>query len=99
MILVRSIFQVKFGRMGEVLALVKEAANSGKSPGTLSRVLTDVGGQMFTLVLEIKAESVDAYQAAIMAPPSDPESAEIMMRIMSLVESGRNEFFTIEWEA
>ena len=99
MILVRSTFQVKFGQMNEVLTLIKEAADTGTGIGDLSRVLTDASGQMFTLVIESKVESIDAFRAAIMAPPSDPKSAENMQRMLSLCESGRNEYYTIEWEA
>ena len=99
MMLVRSTFQVKFGQMNAALDILKEAAASDTNIGNLSRILTDASGQMFTLVIESKVESIDAHRAAIMAPPSDPKSAENMMRLMSLCESGRNDYYTIEWEA
>ncbi len=101
MILVRDIFQVKFGHMDQVLAALRAQAESragSDGPVAVSRVLTDLSGSYFTLVMETRAESIDAYWSRLRAAFADSDRPE-GDSIMSYVESGRREFFTIEWEA
>jgi hypothetical protein len=99
MILVRDVFQVKFGHMDPILAILKEAEEIGIGSDRLTRVLTDVSGQMFTLVFEAKVESIDAHLARMQESFNDPELSGWMGRIMEHVDSGRREFYTIEWES
>lgn len=99
MILVRDIFQVKFGHMDEVLSALKEAqANYPDRTSTL-RALTDISGNMFTLVFETKAESVDAHRERMMASFEDPEMAKLMAEMGQYFESGHREYYNIEYEA
>jgi hypothetical protein len=88
MILVRQVFQVKFGHMDEVLAAVKAATNSGVSMSNITRVLTDISGNNFTLVFETKAESVDAYWAALQAMFKDPGQMTPSDPFRQYIESG-----------
>jgi hypothetical protein len=99
MILVRTTFQVKFGHMDAMLTTAKNLVDYGRALASETRVLTDASGPMFTLVIESKAESIGAYMEALRAGFSDPQFAEIMANTMEHVESGRREFFNIEWEA
>ncbi len=99
MILARQVFQVKFGHMDEVLAVLKKAAESGQSTSNITRVLTDISGNNFTLVLETKAESLDAFWDGLQASFEDPEMAAQANPVMQYVESGHREFYTIEYEA
>lgn len=99
MMLVRTVFQVKFGHMDPVLAIVKEAMANDPDVGSSTRVLTDATGQMFTLVFESKVESIDAHMAMLQASFEDPEAAASMGRMMEHIESGHREFYTIEWES
>ncbi len=99
MILVRQVFQVKFGHMDEVLAAFKAASESAQSSFNISRVLTDISGKNFTLVLETKTESMDAYWEALRASFEEPEIAAQSNSLMQHIESGYKEFYTIEYEA
>ncbi len=99
MILVREVFQVKFGHMDPIMAILKEVEESGVGSGMATTVLTDASGQMFTLVFQTKAESMDAYMNRMRASFGDPRVAETMGKMMQHVESGRREFYTIEREA
>lgn len=99
MVLVRDVFQVKFGQMDKVLEVLKVAAEKDLSTTSVSHILTDISGPHFTLVIETKAESVDAHWAAMQESFKDPELAETMGSVMQLVESGHREYYTIEYEA
>ena len=98
MILVRQVFQVKYGHMNEVLAAMK-AFTGSDTPFQGVRVLTDISGNNFTLVMEMKAESVDAYMHAMQAMFQNPDQAGIGDAFDQYIESGSREFYTIEFEA
>ena len=99
MILARNVFQVKFGQMDKVLEVLKSAEEKGMRMEGVSRILTDISGPHFTLVVETKAESVNAHREALQENFENPELAEIMGSVMQLVESGHSEYYTIEYEA
>jgi hypothetical protein len=96
MILVRNTFQVKFGRMKEAIGLMKEnvarAKSAGHKPG---RLMTDVTGAFYTLVLELEYENmVEAEKGGreIMTLPGWQESYQ---KFAAVVDSGRREIFSI----
>jgi len=99
MILVRQVFQVKYGHMDEVLAALKAMSDSDVSMSNGTRVLTDISGNNFTLVIETKAESVDAYWAALQAMFKNQEQAAQSDPLVQYIESGHREFYTIEYDA
>ncbi|UCH60308.1 MAG: hypothetical protein JSV61_02215 [Anaerolineales bacterium] len=99
MILVRQVFQIKYGQMDKVLALLKAAEESMQGSSYISRVLTDISGKNFTLVLEIKAESMEAWWNTMQQNFQDPERRAQSDPLMEYVESGYKEFYTIEYEA
>lgn len=54
MILVRNVFQLKFGKAREAAALIKEnEALIKRHGGAPTRFLTDLTGPFYTLVMEI----------------------------------------------
>src|SRR6266511_3184149 len=62
MILVRDVFQAKYGKSGELVALFKEAHQ--KWPDAMQygrRVLTDASGPFFTVVTATEVEQLDPY--------------------------------------
>lgn len=99
MILVRQVFQVKYNQMDAILAVLKEAMNSGSANGNITRVLTDISGKNFTLVFESKAESLDAFWQDMQENFQDPEMMEQMGKILPHIESGYREFYNLEYEA
>lgn len=99
MILARQVFQVKFGRMDEILAAFKAMPESTRRSMNVHRVLTDISGNFFTLVLETKAESVDAFMKALQASFEAPEFTGQPNPFMELMESGHREFYTIEYDS
>ena len=95
MILVRAIFQAKYGKGGELVALMKEV--SGAIPEySPDRILTDLSGPFFTVVVEETMESMGAWEARNKTLFADPKFGPLFAKMETLVESGRREFFTIQ---
>ncbi len=96
MILVRDIFQVKFGRMKEAKELWKEGVKYAAPPGSpRPRVLTDLTGQYYTLVMESTYKDLTDYEAASRKMMSQPDPSGWYQKFIPLVDSGRREIFTI----
>lgn len=95
MILVRNVFQAKYGKGGELVALFKEA-HQQRLGQSLDRILTDASGPFFTVVVEATLESLASWEQRQAVDFSLPEFGEWFERMMPLVESGRREFFHIE---
>ena len=93
MILVRTVFQVKWGKMDEVLAGMARMGSLSHDLGRpRPRLLTDLGGPMFTLVLELEVESLDQWQQQQMF--HDPQWQAATASMPDVFESGRTEFYT-----
>ena len=96
MILVRMVFQVKFGKMDQVLTGMAKMRSITASMGLHSpRILTDLGGPMFTFVQEIEVESLDQWQRQNQELFSNPEWQAATASMPDVFESGRTEFYTI----
>jgi hypothetical protein len=96
MILVRNSFQVKFGRMKEAVALMKEnlarARSAGHQPG---RLMTDLTGPFYTLVLELEYENLaeaEKRQGELMKLPGWQEAYQ---KFAAVVDSGRRDIFSV----
>ena len=92
---VRDVFQARFGRGGELVALFQEARQQGLATYG-ERILTDASGSFYTVVLETTVESLAEWEQRIAAIYTQPEFAAWFARMTPLVESGRREFYTIE---
>ena len=73
MIIVRDVFQLKFGMAKDAIALMKEAKpifdNDMSSP---IRVMTDVTGKAYTMVLETSYPSLSEYEKEMATGMGDP---------------------------
>ncbi len=98
MILVRDVFQAKYGMGDELVRLFKQIYEMMREEGVPydTMVMTDLSGPFFTVVTETKVESMEVFQKNMREGFSKPEFAEWFGRTMPLVESGRREFYTIE---
>jgi hypothetical protein len=97
MILVRTVFRLKFGKAREAVALMKEAIEIGKQAGAdvPTRILTDVVGPFYTLVLEQTFPNIGAIDQQMPAVMRTPKWQEHYQKVIPLVESGYREIFTI----
>jgi quinol monooxygenase YgiN len=100
-ILVRDVFQAKYGKGDELVQLFKEIFEMirAESGGQEGMIMTDLSGPFFTVVTERKVESLEAFFAELREGFSRPEFGEWFAKTIPLIESGRREFYTIEGEA
>ncbi len=95
MILVRNIFQVKFGRMKEARELWKEGIKF-VNPASHPRLLTDLTGPFYTLVLETTHKDLPSMAADMQSEMNQASFGAWYQKFIPLVESGSRELFTIE---
>ncbi len=97
MILVREVFQLKFGKAKEAKAAWKEgAAILKKNNFPPSRALTDLVGTYYTFILENTHEDLAAFEESFKNELGMKEFGEwYQSKFAPLVESGKREIFTI----
>jgi len=95
MILVRDVFQAKYGRGDELVALFKEVRNTWFHDYPF-RILTDASGPFFTVVTEIEVAGLAAWEQLTAEELGRPEFGEWFARMTPLVETGRREFYHLE---
>ena len=97
MILVRDVFQLKFGKAREAVAVAKEGLAVSKRAGMDApmRLLTDLVGPYYTLVLETTFPSLADYEQPLRDALAKDEWKAWYQKLVPLVESGRREIFTI----
>ncbi len=99
MIVIRNVFRLKFGKSKEAVALIKEGlaiqkrVMAGQEVST--RLLTDVTGPFYTLVLEITAPNLATFESNAPRMFGDKEWQANYQKVGALVESGYREVFTI----
>jgi hypothetical protein len=94
MIVVRDVFQAKYGKGGELVALLKEVQPD--MPQGYQRILSDASGPFFTIVTEIEVASLAEWENAMKEVFANPKFGEWFERMVPLVESGRREFYNVE---
>ena len=97
MIVVRNIFRLKFGKTREAVALAKEnlAIQKRRGGNFSARLLTDVTGPFYTLVLEITAPSLAVFETEAPQLMGDKDWQANYQKMIPLVESGSREIFTV----
>jgi hypothetical protein len=99
MILIRNVFQLKFGKAKEAVALMKEGVAIQKKALAgvefSSRVLTDVTGPFYTLVLELTVPNLAAFESYAPRLFGDKDWQANYQKVAPLVESGHREVFNI----
>jgi hypothetical protein len=97
MILVRNVFRLKFGKARDAVAIMKEGLAIQKKAGSTApaRLLTDLSGEFYTLVLELTVPSLSELEAAQSKIMADKDWQANYQKFVPLVESGHREIFTI----
>lgn len=94
MIVVRNVFQARYGKSDQLVQLFKEA-DTIMPGGRKYRLMTDLSGPFFTVVTEAEYESLSAWEADLQNTFSDNRFADWFERMMQLVESGSREFYNL----
>jgi hypothetical protein len=99
MVVIRNVFRLKFGKAREAGALFKEGIAIQKRVGAgmdfSTRLLTDVTGPFYTVVLEITVPNLAAFEGAAPQLMGDKDWQANYQKIAPLVESGSREIFTL----
>ena len=97
MIVIRNSFRLKFGKAKDAVAAIKEAVAVQKKSGSTFgyRILTDMTGPFYTLVLEVTAPSMAAMEAEMPRNMSLPEFQAAYQKFVPSVESGERQIYTI----
>ena len=101
MIVVRTVFQAKFGTGGKLAATLSEASGPMmKESGTPRRwrVLTDLSGSFDTVVQEVEVESLAEWETLRVRLFELAAFRESMATMQEFVMSGRNELWAVEAE-
>jgi hypothetical protein len=96
MILVRDIFRLKFGKAKEVKALMLESKKL-MDPEMVknSRVLFDLVGHSYTMVLEFTHNSLADFESSASQAMGRKDWQEWYQKFIPLIESSYREIFTI----
>jgi hypothetical protein len=99
MIVIRNVFRLKFGKAREAVALFKEGLAIQKRVGAgmdfSTRLLTDVTGPFYTVVLELTVPSLGAFEGEAPKLMGDKDWQANYQKLTPLVESGHREIFTV----
>jgi hypothetical protein len=97
MIVVRNTFRLKFGKTREALAVLKEGMAIQKRAGVdvSQRLLTDLTGTFYTIVLELTLPNLAALEATMPKIMGDKDWQANYQKLTPLVELGRREIFTV----
>ena len=99
MTVIRNVFRLKFGKAREAVALFKEGIAIQKRIGAgmnfSTRLLTDVTGPFYTVVLEITVPSLAAFEGEAPRLMGDKDWQANYQKVTPLVESGYREVFTL----
>jgi hypothetical protein len=98
MLVARQVFQAKYGRGDELIALFKEFNTQMQEAGEAAprfRILTDASGPFFTVVTEVEVENFAAWEGSFQEWMARPWMGEWFSRMMPLVESGSREFYNV----
>jgi hypothetical protein len=96
MIVVREVFQAKYGMGDELVALCKEESVLWRdATGCPTRLMTDASGRFFTVVWETEVASLAQWEEALAQMFGQPDFGARFEQMVPLVDSGRRDFFTV----
>jgi len=94
MIIIRDVFQLHFGKASEGVKLMKEGMGLLRQQGYgVTRLLTDVTGEYYTLVMESNYQDLAAFEKAQREATATEAWRALYARFVPLVRSGRREVF------
>ena len=98
MIVVRNVFQIQFGKAKEAVGMFKEgigiAARVGGAAKSM-RLLTDVTGPFYTLVLEVTHESLSDFERGAATLMGSNEWKAWYPKAVALCTGGYREILTV----
>src|SRR5688500_11064726 len=99
MILIRDMYQLRFGRIDQAVSLFSRLPQTRSGPAPLQHhALTDISGSMYTFVSELMVANLAEWDTIRTSFYEQRGFAEWFKEFQLIVQSGRHEFFTVEGE-
>lgn len=97
MIIVHNVFRLKFGKAREGVALMKEGIAIQKRLGmdANQRLLTDLTGPFYTLILELTLPNLAAMESTLSTFMGNAEVQANYVQFAALVDSGHREIYNL----
>ncbi|MEQ1898076.1 MAG: hypothetical protein ABL971_11885 [Vicinamibacterales bacterium] len=99
MVIVRNVFRLKFGKTKEAVAVLKEGLEIQRKALSdvefSARILTDVTGPFYTLVLEITVPNFAAFESNAGRVFADKDWQANYQTFSAMVESGYREVLSV----
>jgi hypothetical protein len=95
MIVIRNTFQLKYGKAKDAKAIIAQMRANGGMKQDESRVLTDVTGAFYTMVLEFTAKDLATWEANQSQDLANPALRPLFQQFSELVETGNREIYTV----
>jgi hypothetical protein len=96
MIIVRNVFQLKFGKAKEAKTLMQEQLEIIKKYGQpIPRFSTDLTGEFYTLVMEMSFNDLSAYEKSSKETMGAKDFEQWYQKFVPIVESGYREIFNV----
>ena len=99
MIIVRHVFHVKFGKAKEAIAIWKDILEAAKKSNLHSqemRLLSDLSGDAYTIVLELHLKSFLDMNPSQVIWATTPSFQELYEKFKPLCDSATKEYYKIE---
>jgi len=101
MIIEQNIFYLKFGKAKEAIEIWKQIGEVMKKDerfNTPMRILTDLTGSAYTLILELYLRSYMEINPMTYTWKTNQQARELYQQFIPLCDSARREFYKIEME-
>ena len=98
MIVVRNVFNLKYGKAREAKTYWQEMRKTMKATDpniATPRLLTDLTGQAYRLIMESEYKSLSDFEKELAKVFENKEWREMYQKFVPLVESGHREIFTV----
>lgn len=99
MLQVRDVLQVRFGKIDQAVELFTQLSTPAAERIVMGKhfeVLTDITGDMYTLVNEFTVENLAAFFVLRDQQLAQPEFAKWFQQFQLFIEGGRREFYNVE---
>lgn len=96
MIVVRNVFQLKFGKAKDARTIIGEGLSALTAPGLIeNRAYADLTGPFYTIIFDNVWDSLAAFEKTHAELGSHTKWQAFFAKFMPLVESGHREIYTV----
>jgi hypothetical protein len=99
MIQIRDVLQVRFGKIDQAVELFTQLSTPASERVVMGKhfeVLTDITGDMYTLVNEFTVENMSAFMELRDQQMAQPEFTRWFQQFQQCVEGGRRDYYQVE---